>query len=177
MKTILIARDFCIYSFSGFASQPYCPSGFTYGFWTRMFEIVGSSDTASHYLISQSNNLYYGIKIFYRRLNGVSFTLDFKTEYRGCSFNENIKIPTRGWVFIGLTYDPSTTKSYCFYEKDYKEMSVHFYGQNPPPKALAFAGNGPFFVDNIFYFPKYSTADEVSAIYDISEFEFNFSIQ
>ena len=139
-----------------------------------MFEIVGSSDTASHYLMSQSNNGYYGIKISYQRSSGIVLTVDFPTESRECDFNENIKIPTRGWVFIGLTYDPSTTKSYCFYEKDYKEMSVSGTAQNPPAKALAFAGNGPFFVDNIFYFPKYSTADEVSAIYDISEFEFNF---
>ena len=174
---MLSVRDFCIYSFSGFASQPYCPSGFTYGFWTRMFDIVGSSDTLFHYLVSQTHDTdSTGFVISYQRSPGITLTLEFSTAYRLCNFKENIKIPTRGWVFIGLTYDPSTTKSYCFYNEDYKEMSVSGLAQGPPARALAFAGNGPFFVDNIFYFPKYSTAAEVSAIYDLSEFEFNFSI-
>lgn len=155
--------------FSDFAAQPYCPSGFTYGFWTRFFEKPGSDDDTLHYLVSQADYLDYGIGIRYRHAHGILFDLQFPSAYHACSFYSSRHVPVRKWVFLGMTYDPVTTDSYCFYGNEYKKMSVLSQTQSAP-KPFAFAGNIPFFLDNVFYFPKYSTADEISAIYNLSEF-------
>lgn len=83
---------------------------------------------------------------------------------------ENIDRILREWVFIGLTYDPVSGKTYTFMDDKYVEMS---YGETlniAPNRPLSFTGNAPYFVDNVFYFPKYSTADKINAIYQLSKY-------
>ena len=83
----------------------------------------------------------------------------------------NIDRILRKWVFIGLTYDPVTKKAYTFMDDKYVQMASG--SKHPdffPDRPLKFTGNSPYFVDNVFYLPKYSTADEVNAIYQLSKF-------
>ena len=89
-------------------------------------------------------------------------------------------VPTkmnRSWMFVGFTYDPITQKPYAFLNNQYTEMPVGAnYIQTEPEKSLWFGGHAPFLIDNIFYFPKFSTAEEISAIYEMSMLAFLIDI-
>ena len=80
----------------------------------------------------------------------------------------------RSWIFVGFTYDPVTQKPYAFLNNQYTEFSLlTTSSQSNPGKSLSFGGHSPFLIDNVFYFPKFSTAEEISAIYETSMFILN----
>ena len=156
--------------FSDFSAAHYCPTGFTYGFWTRLLDIGSSS--AEHILATQCYGNSYGFCIIFQQNKRFFLLFELDTIYFRADFLdlENIKRINREWVFIGFTYDPSTSKAYTFFDEKYVEMAkTNQPSTNHGPAPFHFEGNAPFFVDNIFYFPKYSTTDEVSAIYNLSK--------
>ena len=79
----------------------------------------------------------------------------------------------RFWMFVGLTYDPVTKKAYAFLNNQYTEMPIASSGtQHESGESLRFGGHAPFMVDNVFYLPKFSTAEEISVVHEKSMFKF-----
>ena len=134
-----------------------------------MLEIPGATETTLHSWISHAHGLVYGFVLVYRRSTGLGIGIQFPSTWHTCRFAVGTNVVTRKWSFMGMTYDPVTKDKYCFYDNEYTKMDTQSATQSAP-KPLAFAGNTPFFLDNIFYFPKYSTGDEISAIYNLSKF-------
>ena len=126
------------------------------------------ADTDFHYVMAQNTNGDGGIGIGFRTTTGIGINLDLTTGY-------TMMRPTgenafRKWVFVGVTYDPTTDKIYSFTgENSYLEGTTTSQSMTQPTKDLGFSGLGAFFVDNVFYFPKYSTADEVKILYKLSK--------
>ena len=81
-------------------------------------------------------------------------------------------------MFVGITYDPLNQKVYAFLNNQYTELTEYQTDQNQidPGKSLSFGGNAHFLIDNVLYFPKFSTAEEISAIYKMSKLTFCFDI-
>ena len=108
--------------------------------------------------------------------NGLRYYIDISTYRYFTTLSDGV--PTnmnRSWIFVGFTYDPVTQKAYAFLDNQYTEMTKD---SSPAEKSSAtksqwFGGHAPFLVDNVFYFPKFSTAEEISAIYETSMFILN----
>ena len=132
----------------------------------RMFQY--GSDTDFQYIMPQNRDGHCGIGFGFRKTTGIGIDLDFTSGlYNMRPPGENA---FQKWVFVGVTYDPITDGVYSFTgENSYLQGSMMSMTMTQPQYDLGFSGLGAFFVDNVFYFPKYSTADEVKILYNISK--------
>jgi len=126
------------------------------------------SDTDYHHLLAQNRDGHCGIGFGFRKTTGIGVELGFTSGiYRIRPPGENA---FRKWVFVGVTYDPITGGVYSFTgENTYVQASLTSQSMVQPQYDLGFSGLGSFFVDNVFYFPKYSTADHVKILYNLTK--------
>ena len=77
------------------------------------------------------------------------------------------------WTFLGVTYDPSTSKFYCIFDDQLMEMQSLSVPQGSQGHPLFFGNDAKsknvFLVDDIIYIPAFSNQDAVNVLYNQSK--------
>ena len=148
-----------------FSGSGFCPTGFTFGFW---FRGIRSSiyETAHSTIINQDYGQVAGIAVHFGK--DIFGSLQLTDRYFLCTRWPVEPDHYLRWHFYAVTYDPATDNAWCILDTELRQMTITTYSQSQPP-ALKFGGGQPFFIDDIVYYPKFSTAEMIEAVYNQSK--------
>ena len=157
--------------FRDYTANPYC--SFTFGFWFRATSV---SDSNYQFIYNQGKGPSAGFDITLK--STFTFFILLPNYYVSCLIDEYIDEIKTQWNFFAVTFDQTTNKWFCaFNDSIYKA----FTDEGPLPSIievtnpLTFGGSGVFFVDDVLFIPKHSTAAMMSAIYNKSKFQNEFN--
>jgi len=152
-------------------TEPFCATGMTLSFWVRCLrgfanvnQIIG--------IMSQGTGTHQGLEIVADFKNKeFAISLELPSTHWFCRFQN---VPTefyQNWMFVSYTYDKSTQKLVCFLNERRLEVTTATLtsSRSPSPRAL-FGSIEKYLLDDVFFVPKFSTDDMISAYYNSTKF-------
>ena len=157
-----------LFVFRAYTDNPYCTSGFTYGFWIRVTQFDNQASSFG-YIINQGQYTSGGLNIYFGKTLGMYLELPDTVFY--CGMSEFRELYHQQWNFLALTYDTVSKKAYCIFN----DMKYGEFTSTPSTQQITnpftFGGPVPFFIDDVVYVPKFCTEPMMHAIYNKSKYQ------
>ena len=162
-----------IWCFRNYTDSPYCPTGYTFGFWFRTTLNYQDAGWNWCHILRQGTGHHGGISFTYK--NGYSRVwLENIHLTRSCDLNPYAINFDKQWHFLAISYNPNDQKIYCALNKNYIVSSNPASASQSIGLPFQFGGGHLFYIDDVFYYPKFSTHDMMLKVYERSKWCLHF---